>query len=125
MMILGVKSTDYHLERGWLVTEPRGNFSHGTILDEESSQCFVPTVKSQLCRRQPRRRIPMRAVLSINCFPSSRWPELTIYGKRDKVYPKPKPTIRRDDSRYARSRASSIGFEHAQLRVQYVKNTYK
>jgi hypothetical protein len=43
-----VKPTDHHVEGSWLVTELRGNLGHRAIVDEESAQCFIPAMKSQL-----------------------------------------------------------------------------
>jgi hypothetical protein len=43
-----VKPTDHHVEGSWLVTELRGDLVHGAILDEESSQRFIVTLKGQL-----------------------------------------------------------------------------
>jgi hypothetical protein len=77
---LGTKPADHHLEGVWLVTELCGDLGHGAILEEESSQRFIPTVEGQLgLKEETTAELTIHEVgshqLTVFCPPS--WRELT------------------------------------------------
>jgi hypothetical protein len=106
---------------------PRGNFGHGEILDEESSQCFVATVKGQLrVEEEATARLTIHDTGShqYECYLSASWSKLTSYSQPGKAAcqaTNPRFRVRIEGVR-DHGVTRTIGFENAELRGNHMKN---